>query len=622
MFTLITFITFALTTSILVHSETKYVKTGDVMKEDRQNKENGQDWWQKTVIYQIYPRSFRDSDGDGLGDLKGIESYVDHFVDAGIEAVWLSPIYKSPMVDFGYDISNFVEIYEKFGTMKNFESLIQTFRSKGIRVLLDFVPNHSSDQHVWFQKSKQNVTPYNDYYVWHDGVDGKPPNNWISNFEGSAWEYAPERGQYYLHQFAAAQPDLNYRNPLVREEMDNVLRFWLDKGVNGFRVDAVNFLIEDGRFRDEPVLNNDSVIPGYSTYNSLDHIRTKDLNETYDQLGRFRRVLDNYTAKTGETKVMLVEAYTTFDKTIEYYGNQSFPIAHAPFNFDFITSINISSNARDFDRYIVRWLDQLQYGRWPNWVIGNHDNSRAASRFGPEMANSLTIMITLLPGTSITYNGDEIGMVDGQLSFNETVDPRGLSVGPKYYMSYSRDPERTPMQWNNSVNAGFSNASKTWLPVNPNYWHLNLRQQKKKGKSWYKIYKNSLKLRNNDNFRFGKTDTHVLSDWVFSYTRTLNNVSFVFVINIDSETSNVTLRSKIKNLNDDLKVYISSINSEHTEGDILKSSDSFTMRPKSALVLGPKNAASLIGNSVITILILTVSVIVTTGGYRWLLYFC
>lgn len=390
------------------------------------------DWYKNSLVYQIYPRSFKDSDADGIGDLQGIISKLEHVQDIGADALWMSPIFASPQADFGYDISNFTDINEEYGTLNDFDALVTKAKSLGLKVILDFVPNHSSDQHIWFQNSIKRIPPFDEFYVWRNAViiDGerKPPNNWLSNFGGSAWEWNEERKQYYLHQFVAGQPDLNYHNAELREEMEKVLTFWMDRGVKGFRIDAINHMYEDPRFLDEPSSNRSDLPPG--DYDTLDHIYTKNQPETYDVLKSWRALMDNHP-KSADTKMILTEAYADFNLTMLYYQAGS----TVPFNFMFITDLNIDSKAVDFKRYIDRWMANIPNdpAYVANWVVGNHDNHRAASRFGEKRADQLSMLAIVLPGVSVSYNGDEIGMVDTFLTYEQTKDPAGCNAGLERY---------------------------------------------------------------------------------------------------------------------------------------------------------------------------------------------
>ncbi|XP_046826177.1 maltase 1-like [Vespa crabro] len=451
-------------------------------------------WWKNAVFYQIYPRSFMDSNDDGVGDLKGITSKLEHFVDAGVQGIWLSPIYASPMVDFGYDISDFKAIHPEFGTMEDFEALVEKSKRLGIKVILDLVPNHTSDKHEWFQKYLAGEKKYKDYYIWRKGRkdDGvTPPNNWISLFSGPAWTYNATLKEWYFHQFEYRQPDLNYHNPKVRAEMEDVIRFWLRKGVDGFRIDAVPHLFESDDLRDEPRSFDRSATKRDYTY--LDHIYTKDDPRTYELVKSWRKVLDDYSdANNEDEKVMMTEAYTSLENTTKYYQYGS----HIPFNFKLITDVNQNSTASDFKKIIDTWMVHTPSTGSANWVLGNHDRSRTASRY-PKREFQMAMLPMILPGVAVTYYGEEIGMVDkSDISWEDTQDPQGCNAGKEKYQSRSRDPYRTPFQWDSSKNAGFSNGNRTWLPVHENYKVLNLENQKNMTRqSLYKAYRSLIQLR-------------------------------------------------------------------------------------------------------------------------------
>lgn len=548
------------------------------------------DWWQTTVFYQIYPRSFQDSDGDGIGDLKGVTSRLYHLKEAGVGATWLSPIFKSPMVDFGYDISDYKSIQPEYGTMEDFDELIAKAKELGIKIILDFVPNHSSDKHEWFRKSEANDPEYKDFYVWHDGRKDSngtrsEPNNWVSVFYGSAWTWSEKRQQYYLHQFTKQQPDLNYRNPKVMQEMSDVLRFWLAKGVSGFRVDAINHLFEVEDFVDEPVNVFD---PDPKSYGHLWHYYTVDLDEVYDVIYEWRDLLDDFK-KThgGETRIMMTEAYANMTFTMRYYENDEGTRkgSHIPFNFLMISDLNADSTARDFAHTISKWMNYMPVGFTANWVLGNHDNSRVASRYGVERIDALNAMLLTLPGCGVTYNGEEFGMVDFKnISWKDTQDPAACNTNPDVYQKYSRDPERTPFQWDNTKNAGFSSAAKTWLPVNPNYVDLNLEAQKKAETSHFKFYQRLMELRRHKTFQNGNLKVQALSRYVFAFTRELRDSdTFVVVINLGSNVEHVSLKP-FKTLRDKLKVVAVAPGSQYHEG-IEVVTDALSMGPNDAVIL-------------------------------------
>ncbi|XP_033230357.1 alpha-glucosidase-like [Belonocnema kinseyi] len=470
-------------------------------------------WWKTMSIYQIYPKSFKDSDGDGIGDLKGIESKLDHLVDSHVNAFWLSPVTTSPMVDNGYDISDFVGIDPSFGTMEDFESLVKKAHELKLKVVLDFVPNHSSDQHEWFKKSVEEIEPYTDYYVWHEGrnVNGtlEPPNNWRSEFNGSAWTWNEKRGAFYLHQFTKEQPDLNYRNQGLVEEMKNVLRFWMEKGVDGIRIDACPYLFEDPRFLDEP-LSGKTTDPNSKDYTI--HIYTKHQHENYEMIQQWRDFIDEYSAKVDQVpRVMIVEAYANISSTMKYYKYG----ADFPFNFGLMDIVN-SSEAIDVKNNIERWMTNLPSGSTPNWVAGNHDNFRLVSRLGVNRAMAITAMVLLLPGAAVTYNGEEIGMIDTPI---DSDDPARF-----------RDPARSPFQWDFTVSAGFSTNPKTWLPVNKNYLTHNLLTEKADCESYYSYYKALAFLRKLPAVQSEYLQLEVLKKDILAFARKEKGEKSVYVL--------------------------------------------------------------------------------------------
>ena len=536
---------------------------------------DGLSWWRAARVYQIYPRSFMDSDGDGIGDLNDITSKLPYLSDLGADAIWLSPIFLSPMYDFGYDISDYRQIAPEYGTMGDFDNMMAEAKKLGIRVILDYVPNHTSNESEWFVKSARREPGYENYYVWADGVkDGngnlQPPNNWVSIFRKSAWEYNAVRGQYYLHQFVIGQPDLNYREPKVQQEMKDVLRFWLDKGVSGFRVDAINIMYEvdskdyDGRYPDEPLSGNANAGP--DDYEYLDHIYTKDLSETYDVVYDWRDVLNEYIEKQGEYKIMMTEAYTDLDLMIKYYGDGK-RNGSIPFNFSFLQDVTNHSNARDIKTAIDKWMLYKPVDEPANWVNGNHDQSRLASRQGTDRVDAMNMLSLLLPGVSITYQGEEIGQTDGYVSWEDTKDPQACNTDdPINYWKKSRDPNRTPYQWDSSRNAGFSNASATWLPVADNYKTVNLAAQQQATKSHYKFYKDVAAVKKTAAVQEGDLDSRALSTSVLIVTRLLPGApGVVGVVNLSDQEQTVDL-SPLRLVPSQLQVVASGIDCKLEKG--------------------------------------------------------
>lgn len=425
-------------------------------------------WWQSGIIYQIYPRSFQDSDADGVGDLPGITRRLPYLAGLGVQAVWLSPIFTSPMRDFGYDVADYCDIDPLFGTLADFDALVTEAHRLGLKVMLDYVPNHTSSDHEWFREARQGPAhAKRDWYVWRDPApDGGPPNNWVSFFGGPAWTLDEPSGQYYLHQFLPTQPDLNWRNPAVRAAMGDVLRFWMRRGVDGFRVDVIWLLAEDERFLDEP--ENPDWTPGTVEHARLQHLYTQDQPETHAYIRELRAVLDEF-----DDRMMVGEIYLPVEQLLPYAGTPDAPMVHLPFNFHLILMPWQAGPIRAFtDAYDAACLRQ---GSWPNWVLGNHDQHRFKTRVGaPQYRVAQTLLLTLR-GTPTVYYGDEIGMENVPVPLERMVDPAGLQQPD--VPAAGRDPERTPMQWDATPQAGFSDSATTWLPLAGNAATVNVAAQ-------------------------------------------------------------------------------------------------------------------------------------------------
>jgi alpha-glucosidase len=421
-------------------------------------------WWRDGVIYQIYPRSFSDSNNDGIGDLQGIIEKLDYLQALGIDAIWLSPINPSQDVDFGYDVSDYTGIDPKFGTMKDFEHLVKEAKKRDIHIIMDLVLNHTSDQHAWFLNAKQSKeNPYHDFYIWKDPKpDGEPPNNWQAVFGGPAWEYDEDLGQYYYHMFFKEQPDVNWRNPKVRSAMLDVFRFWLDKGVEGFRLDVFNAYFKDPEFKDNPPKF------GIRGFDRQEHIYDVSQPEMYPLLEEIRTIVDEHKQSyvVGETFLANTQ------QTASYCGDDKL---HAAFNFDFAEN---RWHPQRFLNSALKWHDALAADAWPNNFLSNHDMERAASRycFGEDdsRAKVALAMLLTLKGTPFMYYGEEIGMRDIPIRKRADIkDPIGKRFWPFYK---GRDGCRAPMQWRNAPHAGFSLA-EPWLPVNDNYTKRNVEMQ-------------------------------------------------------------------------------------------------------------------------------------------------
>jgi alpha-glucosidase len=449
------------------------------------------DWWRNAVVYQIYPRSFQDSNNDGTGDLKGIISRLDYLSNLGIDCIWLSPFYPSPNKDFGYDISDYCNVDPLFGDLSDFDHLVSEAHKRNLKVIIDLVPNHTSNQHAWFQEALEGKNSFKrDWYVWRDPAPGGGvPNNWPSYFGGPAWTLDKESGQYYLHQFLSEQPDLNFRNPLVVEAMLDVMRFWLKRNVDGFRVDVIWLLVEAEDFADEPINHNwnKNLIERDRTI----HTKIEDQPETHIIIQLMRQVLEQFSSP-GREKMMIGEAYLPYDQLITYYGTKDKPECHMPFNFHLITEGLENWQASAVRKIVDEYEQALPADCSPNWVLGNHDKFRFASRIGSEQARVATMLLLTLRGSPTWYYGDEIGMLNGEIPADKIVDPRGIRQPD--VPSEQRDPERTPMQWDSTAYSGFSNT-EPWLPISANYAAVNVVAQEQQPQSMLNLVKLLLKLR-------------------------------------------------------------------------------------------------------------------------------
>ena len=478
-------------------------------------------WWQDGIIYQVYPRSFRDGNGDGIGDLRGVIQRIDYLRWLGVNAIWISPIYPSPMADFGYDISDYENIWAPFGSLADFDELLQQLHAAGMRLILDLVPNHSSDEHPWFVESRSSRdNPKRDWYIWKDAKpDGTPPNNWLSVFGGSAWQWDETTKQYYYHAFLVKQPDLNWRNPEVVDAMLGIMRFWLDKGVDGFRVDAMWHMIKDSQWRDNP--HNPDYKDTMATYEQLLPVYSTDQPEMHGIAARMRKVLDEY-----DERLMIAEIYLPVHRLVTYYGTHE-KEAHLPFNF---MLISLPWDPRLIAAAIDEYEAALPQGDWPNWVIGNHDQPRITSRVGAQQARIAAILLLTLRGTPTIYYGDEISMRDVPIPEEEVQDPQGLNMPGK---NLSRDPERTPMLWDNTDNAGFTDA-KPWLRIDPAFHRRNVQIQKQDPISALTLYRSLIDLRQKEPSLMTGAYTPVCSDHqMIAYIRQAEgHPAFLIVLNL------------------------------------------------------------------------------------------
>jgi alpha-glucosidase len=438
-------------------------------------------WWQEAIIYEVYARSFQDSNGDGIGDLEGIRRRLDYLRWLGVDAIWITPVYPSPMKDFGYDVADYCDIDPIFGSLADFDRLIADAHARGLKVVMDFVPNHTSDRHPWFIESRSSRTASRrDWYIWRDGNDGGPPNNWISNFGGSAWEWDEETRQYYYHAFLREQPDLNWRNPAVRSAMHDALRFWLNRGVDGFRMDVLWHLMKDPELRDNPL--NPAYQPNQAEIERLLQVHSADHPDIHGVIKELRSVLDAY-----RDRVLIGEIYLPLQRLVAYYG-EDMSGAHLPFNFQLLQT---PWNARMIASVIGEYESLLSPKSWPNWVLGNHDKPRIAARVGEPQARVAAMLLLTLRGTPTLYYGDELGIAQVPIPLERVQDPwernePGLGLG--------RDPERTPMQWDSSPTAGFSSGTP-WLPLSPDATACNVETLAREPQSILSLYRKLIALR-------------------------------------------------------------------------------------------------------------------------------
>ena len=440
-------------------------------------------WWQSGVIYQIYPRSFQDSNGDGIGDLPGIISRLDYLVELGVTAVWISPIYPSPMADFGYDVADYCDIDPVFGTIADFDELVVELHRRDLKLILDFVPNHTSIEHAWFRASRSSRTdPKRDWYVWRDPApDGGPPSNWLSEFGGPAWTWDVSTQQFYYHAFLADQPDLNWRNPQVQAAMFDVMRFWLARGVDGFRVDAIHMLFESEQLIDNPP--NPAWHAGKSPARRLLRLHSSDQSETHAMIGEMRRVADEFS-----DRVLIGEANLPYERLMLYYG-KSLGGFHLPFNFHLLRT---PWQALPIAALIRQYEAALPAGGWPNWVLGNHDLSRLVNRAGGNGQARLAAMLLLtLRGTPTIYYGEEIGMRDVDIPPESVRDPWERNVPG---LGLGRDPCRTPMCWTSQPGADFT-TGVPWLPLGEEFTRVNVAEEGKDPASFLALYRALLALR-------------------------------------------------------------------------------------------------------------------------------
>ncbi len=491
---------------------------------------SGIEWWKTGVIYQIYPRSFYDSSGDGVGDIKGITEKLDYLSWLGVDAIWLSPVNRSPMYDFGYDISDYYDIDEAYGTLGDFHTLIKRSHEQGIKIIMDLVVNHTSHLHKWFVESRSSKdSSKRDWYIWHKGKNGRPPNNWKSSFGGSAWELDPHTGEYYLHSFLKEQPDLNWRNAEMRRAIYRMMRHWLDAGIDGFRLDVVNWFVKDDRFRNNPF----TIKP----LNPERHKYDRNRPEVHRYIREIRSVVDEY-----EGRMTVGEVFTLppGDPALSasFLGNGTDEL-HLAFDFSIMYRL---WGARSFYKCLKRWASAIPETGWQCNVLSNHDQPRSRSRFmggadSEKRARVAAVFLLTIKGTPFLYYGEELGMKNTRLGRGEIVDP----LGKRYWPVYSgRDCSRTPMLWSGKTSAGFT-SGKPWLPVDSDYKTINVRAQSADKYSILNLYRNMIRLRKKHSALNCGDFVPVMKGFngVLAYFRTDENETFFIALNFTSKEKRI-----------------------------------------------------------------------------------
>jgi alpha-glucosidase len=500
-------------------------------------------WWQHGVVYQVYPRSFHDASGDGVGDIAGLLSKLDYLADTlGVDAIWLSPFYPSPMADFGYDVADFTDVDPLFGDLATFDRLVAEAHARGLKIIVDYVPSHTSDQHPWFQASRSSrESPYRDWYVWRDPKpDGTPPNNWLATFGGSAWQWDAVAGQFYLHSYLPEQVDLNWRNPAVRAAMHDVLRFWLDRGVDGFRMDALGRIMKDPLLRDNP--SNPGAGDFHKSlgeYDSQLHLNDQRHPDIHAALRELRQVLDAYEAD-GRPRLAIGEIHIYDLAELGQYYGAALDELHLPFNFGLLKTPWAAQAIR---AHVDAYEAALPPGAWPNYVLGNHDEARIASRVGPENARLALLLLLTLRGTPTLYYGDELAMEDVPIPPERAQDPFGLRVSG---LGLGRDPERAPMPWDATPNAGFCPPDvEPWLPITPDLDRVNVAAQLADPASMLNLTRRLLTLRRSSPALAAGAYRAV--DWpdvpgdCYLYLREAGNRRMLVALNLSDEAHQVRL---------------------------------------------------------------------------------
>ncbi|XP_025407324.1 maltase 2-like [Sipha flava] len=535
------------------------------------------DWWQNAVIYEIFPLSFKDSNGDGFGDFNGITEKLDYLVDIGVNAIWLTPFLESPLESGGYDVSDYLKVQDVFGSMEDFENLVNTAHKKNLKVIMDFVPNHTSNKHIWFQESANN-TNYTDYYIWKDAknhyevmnnssVQPIVPNNWTriagSDIDTSMWIWHETRKQFYLCQFCGNLPDLNFRNEKVHIEMKKILRYWLDKGMDGIRIDALKHIYESEQLQDEPMINPAGPVKHWNFY----HYYTVDQDEVYDLIKEWHQLLNEYKQKDNFTRIIMTESYSPNDILFKYYSSGT----EIPTNFK-LMPYNQLLNSTITDIEIRKWITEMPENATYNVVLQNHDNKRICTLYGCEFIDTMNALSLFLPGVAIVYYGGEIGMEDIPVEINYA---------------------RAPMQWSNTTYAGFTDGDKNkpWIDVHPSYVTRNVEDEYNDPKSNLNFFKSVSKLRHTDTLKKGGLATYIF-DQVYVLTRYLpRNENYTLIMNMGSRSQTVCLADQIPRLYGSLTVVIGSENSNFNPGNII-STDSLTLNPGASIIVTDKYATA------------------------------
>ena len=521
-------------------------------------------WWKESVVYQIYPKSFKDSNGDGVGDIRGIIQKLDYLKELGVNVLWISPMLESPQDDNGYDISDYCRIYKEYGTMEDYEELLSEAHKRDIKILMDLVVNHTSDEHNWFiesRKSKDN--PYRDYYIWKDPVNGKEPNNWGGAFGGSAWEYDPQTQMYYLHLFSKKQPDLNWENEKVRQEVYDMMTFWCEKGIDGFRMDVISMISKDQTFPDGEM--NNSLYGDFGPY----CVHGPRVHEFLQEMNR--EVLSRYDIMTvGETSGVTIEEAQKYAGEAGKELNMVFQFEHVDNGSgDYGKWTTEKYDFKEFKRIMIKWQEELQGKAWNSLFLGNHDQPRSVSRFGNDnpayretSAKMLATCLHMMQGTPYVYQGEELGMTN--VYFDKLEDYRDIEsinfftelteaglMTPEYMMKClmlrSRDNARTPMQWDDSAQAGFTDG-ESWIKVNPNYKEINAAQQLEDPNSIFHYYQKLIRLRKEkDIIVYGEFEPIYRDDeQIFAYIRRQKQEKLLTVCNFSDKNAEMEIPEEFK----------------------------------------------------------------------------